>query len=313
MPQVLANPKKISSTSKAIVSTLSFFHIYNLPLTAERIWQLLYKHQADFKQVDEELENLAKQNLIVRKNFLFALADWDSYVYENNQNEIQHRWAKIKQYYWLLSSLPFVEHIAVINSMALGTADAESDIDFFVITKPKKLYFVRTLVIILFKLLGIYKSKQKINKQFCFGFYVTSDNLQIQNILLADEDPYMSFWAATLTPIYGWTAYQKFIKENQWIRLFTPNFNPEQRQELINQLKPNLFLKILFTIIMYIPSVILEPLLRGIHIRHTYKLPENHWATSSTVANAHMLKLHALDPRKELRTKYYEIIKKFEG
>jgi hypothetical protein len=52
--------------------------------------------------------------------------------------------------------------------------------------------------------------------------------------------------------------------------------------------------------------------LRKIHIRHTFRLPENHWKTSSTIANKDMLKLHALDPRKDLRDSFWGIYSQYE-
>jgi hypothetical protein len=58
--------------------------------------------------------------------------------------------------------------------------------------------------------------------------------------------------------------------------------------------------------------MILEPLLRRVHIRHTFKLPENHWKTSSTIADRKMLKLHALDPRKDLRNRFWHTLSRYK-
>jgi predicted nucleotidyltransferase len=307
MPQILVDPKSLNSTQKAILSTLSFFHIYKLPLSAEKIWQLLYKKQASFQEVKREIDVLTAKKIIARNDSMYSLVHFDSWQYHTNQMEIKARWKKIKRYHWILSSLPFVEEISVINSVAMGNADAESDIDFFVITKPKRLYFVRTVIIVLFKLLGVYKTRTKINKRFCFGFYMTSDNLSIRNLLLHGDDPYMAFWIGTMIPITGARVYERFIKENRWVYSYLPNFNPQDRYHALKSLRQTNPLKMLLTIVCYLPALVLEPFLRQVHVRHTFKLPENHWKTSSTIANRQMLKLHALDPRLDLRTKFEEI------
>jgi predicted nucleotidyltransferase len=306
--QANSAPKNLTKTQKAIISTLSFFHIYRLPLSARRVWELLYRQEATFDDVQRNLEQLHRMGLIDFHHGLYAIDDWDQDAYETNLLEIKHRWRKVQKYYWLLSAIPFIENLSVINSVAMGNADHESDIDFFVVAKPNRLYFVRTVIIVLFKLLGVYKTRDKVNEQFCFGFYISSSNVNIKPLLLEGEDPYMAFWTGTIIPIAGEKSYCHFIKENKWIYSNLPNFRPEQRLEKVRELKPSRKLKKFLTFVGFIPAIVLEPLLRRYHIRHTFKLQENHWATSSTIANKNMLKLHALDPRKDLRRSWEETL-----
>jgi hypothetical protein len=85
-----------------------------------------------------------------------------------------------------------------------------------------------------------------------------------------------------------------------------------QRLDMYRRLKPNLKLKRFLEVVCYLPAALLEPVLRRVHIRHTFKLPENHWKTSSTVANKSMLKLHALDPRKDLRKQFFDKLREYQ-
>jgi hypothetical protein len=311
MLKTLAKSYTKTKVTEGILATLAFFNLYKLPITSKRLWELLYKAEATLPEVESELNRLVRLDLVINKNGLYALEDWDEKIYSRNQAEINKRWVRIKKYFWLISSIPFVEHVAVINSVAMGNADSESDIDFFVITKPNKLYFVRTWIILLFKVLGVYKNRKVTNERFCFGFYMTSDALSIKNLLLPQEDPYLTFWLGTIIPISGVHVYEKFVKENRWVYSWLPNFKTTQRLDSIKDLKPFLKLKKFWQIVFTVPALILEPILRWIHIRHTFKLPENHWKTSSTIADKRMLKLHALDPRKNLRNRFNEILGKY--
>jgi hypothetical protein len=290
--------------NKAIISTLAFFDIYHLPLTAKRVWELLYKHKATSNQVAERLIQLSKLGVIIAKNEMYGLREWDENEFNINQKEINDRWKKVNKYFWLLSSLPFIETICVINSVAMGNAGHESDIDFFVIVKPKCLYFVRSIVIVLLRLLRVYKTRNKHKGQFCLGFYAVPQRMALKELLLPGEDPYMAFWTGTLIPITGWRMYQNFIRQNLWVYSYLPNFDERLRREKYESFAPNKLLKKIFEIIFILPAIVLEPPLRAIHIRHTYKLPENHWPTSSTIADEGMLKLHALDPRRDLRRQF---------
>jgi hypothetical protein len=311
MPKTLDKPLVKSNLTQGILSTLAFFAIYNLPITERRLWELLYRVQATPEQVRPELIRLVQLGVIVHRNGLYALDDWDDKQLIEKQAEIDKRWTRIRKYYWLLSAIPYVEHISVINSVAMGNADSESDIDFFIVTKPNRLYFVRSVIIILFKMLGVYKDKTHINMRFCFGFYVTSDHLSIKELLLHPEDPYLVFWLGTIIPVYSLKYYERLMKENKWINSWLPNFRTMQRLDMYRKLKPNMGLKKFLEALSFMPAMILEPVLRRIHIRHTFNLPENNWQSSSTIANRTMLKLHALDPRKDLRDKFWATLRNY--
>lgn len=311
MPETSAKVGTRTRVREGILSTLAFFAIYGLPLSKGRLWQLLYRVQVTMPELERELSSLVRSGFAVEAEGMYALNPWDQSKYLSNQLEIGKRWERVERYRKLLALLPFVETIAVINSMAMGNADSESDIDFFVIVKPKRLYFVRTLVILLFKLFGVYKTRENINQQFCFGFYLSSERMRLDDwLLLPGEDPYLSYWVATILPLFGQRTYERFLKENKWIYSCFPNFRSGERLGKLRESQGLKRVKRLFEIVAYIPAAVLEPVLRLIHVRHTYRLPENSWPTSSTVANEWIVKLHALDPRKDLRRKYYEILNK---
>jgi len=320
---ILSQVKKLTKTEEAILATLSFFGILDIPLTEEKIWQNLYKIPASKETVRQDLNRLIERNIVyVAETFrfpqngglktsatYFSLKPIDEIKLLANQAEIEKRWERINKYYWLLSLVPFIEQLSVINSLALGNATAESDIDFFVVTKPRRLYFVRTLIILIFRTFGIYKTKNKIKDQFCFGFYVTIDGLDLSGALIPGEDPHFAFWFASFVPLFGKRQYERLVAKNRWIYDYCPNFLPSQKV-LDYKLRSSwtVFAKRVLEFLLFIPASALEPIFRFIHIRHTFKLPENHWATSTTIAERDILKLHAVDPRKQIRERFFALL-----
>lgn len=299
--------------AEAIISTLGFFSLYNLPLSAKRIYELLLGARSTQAEADQMLAFLAQQNQIVREGNLFALKRWNSAEYNANQLELTHKWQKIDRYFYWLAILPFVRQISVINSLALGTADSDSDIDFFVVTRPNRLYFVRSVIIVLFRLLGIYKTRQKIKDRFCFGFFISQTKEDLYPLLLKPEDPYLVFWLANLRPILGKSEYGRLMDENSWIKTYFPNLEPINRLTTVKD--SNVFIKgikFALEILLWLPSLLFEPILRKIHIDHTFKLSENKAVTSTTVANADMLKLHGYDVRAEIAYRYQEALTRYK-
>jgi hypothetical protein len=309
MQEILPN----ENTKTAILKTMAFFSLYELPLNLHTIHQLLYKRRASFEEVSANLAELVSSGKIVAHDGLYALKPWDDSKLLANKKEIQKRWHKVDKYFWVLSIIPFIDHVSIINSLAFGNAHQESDIDFFVVTKPHRLYFARSLIIIIFRLLGVYKTREHVNERFCFGFYVTTKSPELEHVLVEREDPLFAFWFASFAPLINISGYRRLVRANLWIHGYFPNFDLETRLTYIKQKIPFLrIVKGVLEILLTIPAIILEPLVRSVHIRHTFNLPENNWATSTTIANQDMLKLHALDPRKDVREQFLRVLQSLQ-
>ncbi len=299
--------------AEAIISTLAFFSLYNLPLNNLRVHELLLGLTATQSEVDEMLIRLSQQDRVVREANLFGLKKWNQAQHNLNQLELTKKWERIDRHFYWLAMLPFVRQISVINSLALGTADSDSDIDFFVVTKPNRLYFVRSIIIVLFRVLKLYKTRQRIKDRFCFGFFVSQDKLSLHHLLLQPEDPYLVFWQASLRPILGKFEYELFMYENSWIKTYFPNLDISSRHTTIKQ--PRIIIRIIkfiLEILLWLPATILEPFLAKIHINHTFKLAENKTKNSTTIANRDILKLHGHDVRAEVAFRYQEILEKIK-
>src|SRR4029453_8923510 len=97
----------------------------------------------------------------------------------------------------LIASFPYVRCVCISGSLSKKYFDDTTDIDFFVITKPGRLWVCRTFLI-LFKKLFLLNSK----KYFCINYFIDSDNLEIpdQNIFTATE-------LTTLIPMHDYELY----------------------------------------------------------------------------------------------------------
>lgn len=301
----------IQSPKDAVLATLAFFGLFQTPIGFEKLHKFLYRQKIEEMELRKLLAVLVSSWQIIRQNDKYSLLSWDENYELVKHNEVVKRFAKIRRYLWLLRLVPFARNFSIINSLALGTADGDSDIDLFVVTKSRTLYFVRTIIILLFKTLGLYKTRTKIKEKFCFGFYVTEDNLSFHDILLPGGDVYFSFWLASMLPIMGRQQHLAIIKANSWLQEDFPNIQTYLNDPVL--MEPSVFsklTKLILEILLFIPALIFEPALSRIHIRHTFKLPENHWSTSTTIANNKMLKLHSLDARKDIQTRFVETLTK---
>jgi hypothetical protein len=118
----------------------------------------------------------------------------------------------------VIKRFPFVRGIMVSGDLSKNATNQDSDVDFFIVTEPNRLWIARTLLIIFKKTVLLNKKKF-----FCLNYFATSDHLVLddQNIFLATE-------IAHLKPLYNADLFFHYLEVNNWIKRFFPNFDIHQ-------------------------------------------------------------------------------------
>lgn len=223
----------ISSLGKSIIKTLAYYDIFDYPLKAEEIYYNLGTNSVSLTEIENEVEQLCKIGITFNKN--------NFYLLRNNENSISrrlegNRLAKKKlisayRMTKLISKFPYVRAVLLSGSISKGYMEKDSDVDYFIITHPNRLWVTR-LLLMLFKKVFLLNSR----KVFCINYFVDTETLEIEekNIFTATE-------LATLIPIYGKDLYDELYKNNIWIKKFYPNFPKRDNKILVN--KNNLFVQ----------------------------------------------------------------------
>ena len=206
----------LSILEKNIIKTLVYYDIFLYPLTAVEIFQNLIINHTSEAEVKNLLDKLVSRKLLFRKGSYYLLKNDNSYITrrEKGNRIARKRMKTARRMSWLISKFPFIRAILLSGSLSKGFMEADSDIDYFVITHPNRLWFSRA-ILMLFKKLFLLNSK----KIFCINYFIASDNLEIQekNIFTATE-------LATLIPTFGPSLYDEFYNKNIWIKDFYPNY-----------------------------------------------------------------------------------------
>ncbi len=136
---------------------------------------------------------------------------------ENTKLSLPHARKKAK----LISQFPFVRAVALSGSISKGYMDSFKDVDYFIITKPNRLWLTRTMLV-------FYKKVFLLNsfRFFCLNYFIDENNLEIreQNIFTATE-------LNTLIPVYGFKLTTNFLQSNTWVRDYYRDFPKNEMQE----------------------------------------------------------------------------------
>ncbi len=304
-------PKDVNNPKMNVYATLAYFDMFDYPLTIEEISKYLLWTNAEINRLWTFLNNDP------------GIQRYGDYYFFNGRRAIvavrrerakvaEEFWKKTRRFLPLMRLVPFVRMAAVCNTLALNNPTRDSDIDLFIVVKDGRLFFTRTLITLLFSMLGVRRHGKKIAGRFCLSFYVTDGNLNLEGIRTDAEDIYLPFWLITLRPLYGAETYEKLLEQNKWVQKYFP------RPLEIGEFWPeNKFFKLI--------AGAGEKLWRGKagnrieewlaskqyrrHHRNIKKLgPE-----SSVVVTDKMLKFHNIDRRKEFARRFQQRFEEVMG
>lgn len=218
------NPDQLRNS---ILRTLAYYDIFSYPLTAEEIYHNLSTNHTNLAEINTELLLLTDKQIVFRKGNYFQLKDDNEHVNRRNSgNQLAVKRLKTaRRVTWLISRFPFIRGILLSGSISKGFMEKDSDIDYFVITHPNRVWFSR-LMLMLFKKIFLLNSR----KIFCINYFVDSENLEIEekNIFTATE-------IVTLLPTFGKDIYEEFYEKNFWVRKFYPNFPKRNTNKILDR------------------------------------------------------------------------------
>lgn len=300
---------KIETLQQSIIFTICYFDVFDYPLTSFEVWNYLFAYRATLDRVILELDELIRHGKIEMKNGFYFLPE------RSNLVELRQKKYDISEKYWnrailaakILSYIPFIKMVAIVNSLAFFNCDEKSDIDFLVISQKEKIWTVRFLSTVLMHFFGLRRHNKKIAKRICLSFYLSEDKLNVDYIARDKMGFFVAFWAAQAAPIlsYG-QAFENFRSANSWAHQYLPNCGRNITDYYINfKLPPGA--KNLRKVLQFLSKAkIVERVLKNIQIKKI-KSSQKKWGDPKSVLyNDEILKFHPVD----LRTIYKEELEK---
>ena len=149
-----------------------------------------------------------------------------------------------KANFWanILVKLPGVDTIFLSGSLAQGKFSQDSDIDFFIITQPNKIWTARFFVFITLKIFRVIATEKNHAQNICPNHFITTNALEIK-----EKDAYSAHLFSHNQFLAGnYNIWLKFILiNNYWILEFNEHFNElELKKAENNKYVLNNFLKI---------------------------------------------------------------------
>ena len=220
---------------KAILSTLAYADIFDYPLRENEIYRFLISNfQFPIaKQQAPLISNFQKKlsalsGVISKKNGFYCLRGREKIISIRKKRE---GWSKeklkiAKRVAGWLKLIPSIKMVAVTGALAMMNSDKKDDIDLLIITSKNRLWLTRFLTVILVELIAKrrHPADKEVKDKICLNMFLDEGHLKVPE---KEQDLFSAHEVCQLKVLWDKNGiYQKFLKENQWVKQFLANWKP---------------------------------------------------------------------------------------
>jgi predicted nucleotidyltransferase len=223
MPTIQLN-KSMSVEAQAILSALLYYDIFTYPLKVDEIRENCGVPNMSMAAVQEELNYLVELKALFKIDEFYGLQDDPELVARRvaGNKRAEKLMKRAKRMSRFIGRFPYVRAVCLSGSISKGYVDKDSDIDYFIITQPGRLWIARTFLIA-FKKIFLLNSY----KYFCVNYFVDTEHLIIE-----EQNRFTATELVTLKPMYGSKMYQQFYAANDWTHDYFPNYDEQSTEEI---------------------------------------------------------------------------------
>lgn len=211
-----------------VLEPLFYYDIFSYPLTLREIYEFSPCQRVEgtsISKMEAMLGELVEKGYLYEMDQFYALTnapEWVQIRKENNKRALKYL-KRAHQMARLMTCFPYVRGVFVSGSLSKNVMPLDGDIDYFIVTKPQRLWVARTFLI-LFKKVFLFNSK----KHFCVNYFVDENLLEIE-----EKNRFTATEVATVLPLYGHQIYQDFWTANEWLKNYYPNVAPRDLEQML--------------------------------------------------------------------------------
>lgn len=244
--------------TQSVLATLAYHDIFDYPLKEEEIHQYLVGKKVSLLKVKNQLEMLSNDKKIVhyssekaRSFLLYALRRREKIFKirilrtRYSQNKLQ----KAKFYTNLLKLIPTIRLVAISGALAMENSHKDDDVDLVIICAQNTLWTTRFLANLILLPFRRYPQSKRVAGRACLNIFIDESELKIrpQDLYAAHEICQMKpLWDregtySRVAPVNANTnikrslsVYSRFIKANQWVSKYLPNWTQNDEHKTTN-------------------------------------------------------------------------------
>lgn len=218
----------LTPLQQSILETVVYFDLFDYPLTLSELYRYLWRapDQVSLTDVEAAVQQLPQLQTI---DGVIVLTGRESLsrLREERYIESERKFRRRRIYLWLLTCLPGVEAIWIVNTLAYHNVRRTSDIDLLIVAQPGKIWSTRFFTTALAKILRLRPTVQHTQDTLCLSFYLTSATLDLSMLTHNNFERYEAYWLAAIMPVYDpKQLLPKCWQQNTWAQRVLPYAEP---------------------------------------------------------------------------------------
>lgn len=282
----------------AILDYLSYLAVMQLPATEEQILQYL-RVRSSHLALKAELAHLKAEDKVVRVQKEYWGLKNVRYHNMRRQNELVERlMTRAVRWSRLMRLIPAVKAIVVVNSVSLGNPNKNSDIDLFIVTTPRRLYFCKGILMYGLKFLHQLEIAEHKAGRFSLGMFISTNGIKWERDTMKTNEPDLQWRYAMARPVYGQLVWHNLLRKSGYFAERLPNYNWSHMGGKVYRTGWRVF-------------DWLDDIGYRRHLKHTSRQTKNHTERAFVRIRPDIINLHALDRTTDIAEKYHRIREKY--
>lgn len=207
-------PIQPGDVEEAVVATVAYSDIFDMPLERDRLQRFLIGQSADVEAVDEAVVRLVDCGRVAKVGHLLHLPGRDEVlaIHADRIERAERMWTQAGRWGARLGRLPFVRGVAVTGGLACDSVADHDDIDYLIITAPQRLWTARLFCVALVHVGRLRKV------DLCPNYLVAADSLHLD-----ERTAYSARELAQMVDIVGPDVLNQMREQNDWLLGHLPN------------------------------------------------------------------------------------------
>lgn len=203
-----------SDGESAVRATVSYADVFDMPIKIEHLHRFLVRAALTPAETALTVDRLVARNDLARSDNVIYLPGRDEVVgiYHERAARAATMWRDAELWGRRIGRVPFVRMVAVTGGLAVDSVADHDDIDFFIVTRPGRLWLTRLMII------GLGRIADRNDIDLCPNYLVSDQAVQMD-----EHTIYVARELAQMVALVGPELCADVRRRNGWMFDFLPN------------------------------------------------------------------------------------------
>lgn len=233
----------------AVFATVAYSDVFDMPITLDHLHRFLVGEAVAEADLADIVDSMVADGRLARRGDVIYLPGRDDVlaIYDERTARAATMWREAEGWGRRIGRVPFVRMVAVTGGLAVDSVADHDDIDYFIVTRPGRLWLTRLMIIALGRLAARH------DIELCPNYLVSDIAIE-----MSDQKIYVARELAQMVVIVGDDLCQEVRAKNRWMFDLLPNATVEGDRSHLSSIEPSTAQRLAERVLLLSPFAPLE-------------------------------------------------------